>query len=446
MMRNNIMIMIKKIKIILLIFAVLILFASIAKARERDPLVWLLIKKGIITEEEVLGMEDEISKEKLNPSVKLTPDNPIQKSNWSDEHTSINDKELSELNSTILANELKNNQNNDGEINLLKNDIDSLHEEINRIKTRKGLIPRPVKIGISNLKIGGLLQLWYSHDETSGNNIGNADTFQLKRSELMFRGKILPEVAWTVMVDPSKELRLNSDSIDQETRILQDFYFDLNYIPHHSINVGQFLLPITEEGLRSSVKLDTIERSFIGRTFGNQRDIGVQIRGIWKYVDYWLGIFNGSGQNQLDVNDNKDVAGRIVLKPLTGLEIGMSAITGKTGTTKSDRNRLGGEIRYKYNDLTFKGEYMKAKDSKLKREGWYAQIGYFIPFLPKLQGVFKYEEFDDADNNEEKDTTVGLNYFIKRDNFKLQINYIHKNESKMDSDNDQVLTALQIAF
>ena len=86
---------------------------------------------------------------------------------------------------------------------------------------------------------------------------------------------------------------------------------------------------------------------------------------------------------------------------------------------------------------------MKAKDSKLEREGWYTQVGYF---MPKLQGVFKYEEFEDADNKEEKDMKVGLNYFIKQNRFKLQINYVHRNETKEDSDNDQVLTALQIAF
>ncbi len=69
-----------------------------------------------------------------------------------------------------------------------------------------------------------------------------------------------------------------------------------------------------------------------------------------------------------------------------------------------------------------------------------------MPFLPKLQGVFKYEEFEDTNNKEEKDITVGLNYFIKQNRFKLQINYVHRNESKRDRDNDQVLAALQIAF
>ena len=440
-------------------FTSIILFGNIANAKERDPLVRLLIKKGIITEEEVREMEIEIQNEETYPPEQLPPgqavrqpDNTILAGTGSRAGAQLHksemqaEEDLKENHSLKLANKIKNNTKKVEDIKSLKYEVRNLYEEIAKLKPKKSLLPEPVKIGFGELKIGGLLHLWYTHDETTGKGVGKADTFRLRRSEIMLRGKILPEVAWTVMIDPSKELGFSTGSIDQDTRILQDFHVDLNYIPHHTLSVGQFKLPITEEGLRSSAKLDTIERSFIGRTFGDKRDIGIQLRGIWKYADYWLGIFNGEGQNQLDVNDYKNISGRIVLKPFNGLEIGMSGLTGKTGTELSDRNRLGGEIRYEYNDLSFKGEYMKAKDSKLEREGWYAQVGYFMPFLPKLQGVFKYEEFEDADNNEEKDITVGLNYFIKQNRFKLQINYVHRNESKRDRDNDQVLTALQIAF
>ena len=419
-------------KVILLVITCLILFGNITNAKERDPLVTLLIKKGIITEDEISEMETAIDNEESRKHSYLseTPEDGGYNTNY---------KETD-------SNKSNDPGNNGTEIELLRHEVTNIHDEIERLKDGEGFLFKPVKVGFGELEIGGLLQLWYSHDETHGNESGKADSFRLRRSEIMFSGEILPEVAWTVMVDPSKELGFSTGAIDQDTRILQDFLFDLNYIPHHIVSIGQFKLPLTEEGLRSSVMLDTIERSFIGRTFGDHRDIGIQVRGIWEYVDYWLGIFNGSGQNQLDVNDYKDISGRIVLKPFKDLEIGISGLTGRTGTTISDRNRLGGELRYEYNDLSFKGEYMKTKDSKLEREGWYTQVGYFMPFLPQLQGIFKYEEFEDADNLEEKDITVGLNYFINQDQVKLQANYVHKNESKRESDNDQILMALQIAF
>ena len=415
-------------KVILLVITCLILFGNITNAKERDPLVTLLIKKGIITEDEISEMETEI--DNVHSNLPESPEDVGYKTNYKE-----------------MALNKSNNPGEDGtEIELLRHEVTNLHDELERLKDREGFLYEPVKVGFGELKIGGLLQLWYSHDETRGNESGKADSFRLRRTEFMLSGKALPEVAWAVMFDLSKDLGTSDGIIDQETRILQDYNIDFGYIPHHIVSIGQFKLPLTEEGLRSSVMLDTIERSFIGRTFGDQRDIGIQVRGIWKYVDYWLGIFNGSGQNQLDVNDYKDISGRIVLKPFKDLEIGISGLTGRTGTTPSDRNRLGGELRYEYNDLSFKGEYMKAKDSKLEREGWYTQVGYFMPFLPQLQGVFKYEEFEDADNLEERDITVGLNYFINQDQVKLQANYVHKNESKRESDNDQVLVALQIAF
>jgi polyhydroxyalkanoate synthesis regulator phasin len=440
-------------RIILFVFVSMVMFGSIVKAKERDPLVRLLIKKGVITEQEVREMETEILREDSKAQIygsqikmeeKLGEIHDQRLANENPPHSPFSKGGRGDLKVGFSG---ENDDDEDREeIKSLKYEVRNLYHEIDRLKSKKSLLPEPVRTGFGELKIEGLLQLWYAHDETTGKGAGKADTFRLRRSEIMFRGKILPEVAWTVMIDPSKELGLNTDSIDQETRILQDFHVDLNYIPNHSLNVGQFKLPVTEEGSRSSAKLDTIQRSFIGRTFGDQRNIGIQLRGIWKYADYWLGIFNGEGQNQLDVNDYKDISGRIVLRPFKGLEIGMSGLTGKKGTELSDRNRLGGELKYEYNDLSFKGEYMKAKDSKLEREGWYAQVGYFTPFLHKLQGIFKYEEFEDDNNDEENDITVGLNYFIKQDHFKLQINYVHRNESKGDSDNDQVLTALQIAF
>jgi len=417
---------------IILVIAGLILLGNITNAKERDPLVMLLVKKGIITEEEIREIEAEIQTQESDT---MLSGPEVQRR-----------EELGEESGRKLANKMGNGSEMNGDIKSLKLEVKDLYGEIENLKTGRSLVPESVKAGFGELKIEGLLQLWYFHDETSGKGEGKADSFRLRRTELMFSGKILPEAAWTVMFDLSKALDINNETIDQETRILQDFNFDLGYIPHHVVSVGQFKLPLTEEGLRSSVRLDTIERSFIGRTFGDHRDIGIQLRGEWKYVDYWLGAFNGSGQNRLDVNDYKDLSGRIVFKPIDGLEIGMSGLTGKNGEASSDRNRIGGEIRYEYNDLSLKGEYMKAKDSKLEREGWYAQIGYFLPFKPELQGVFKYDEFENDDNKEERHITLGLNYFIKEDYFKLQINYVHRDESKNEKDNDQVITALQIAF
>lgn len=96
--------------------------------------------------------------------------------------------------------------------------------------------------------------------------------------------------------------------------------------------------------------------------------------------------------------------------------------------------------------MSFKGEYLKAKEAGVKREGWYAQLGYYLPLLPKVQGVVKYEEFEDINNDEGRDLTIGLNYFIRQNRLKLQLDFIHRDGTIEDNDNDMILSALQVTF
>ena len=53
-------------KIVLFMFVSMILSGNIVDAKERDPIVRILIKKGIITEKEIREMEAEILKEESN--------------------------------------------------------------------------------------------------------------------------------------------------------------------------------------------------------------------------------------------------------------------------------------------------------------------------------------------------------------------------------------------
>ncbi len=329
--------------------------------------------------------------------------------------------------------------------------ITTLEERVTKVE--KGL-SKQVQVGTGTLKITGLLQGWYVVDQDAN------DRFRLRRSEFKFGGKIAEEqpIEYTVMIDPAQ---VTEDATRKS--ILQDAFFTLGYIPHHTIDIGQYKVGIGEEGTRSSTKIDTIERAYISRTFGDQRDIGVRLSGKWPYVDYNVGIFNGSGMNQADANDQKDITGRMVFKPfkdnekLKGLEMGVSGYHRPTHGNTFAKKRLGFESRYEYQKLSIKGEYMSGQgtasssattENRILANGWYGQLGYY--FIPKLQGVLKYEQYDpneEAVNDKVQETTAGLNYFIEKYNAKLQLNYIHKDEQKAsDVNNDQVIGAIQVAF
>ncbi|HLX63309.1 MAG TPA: hypothetical protein VKX17_18705 [Planctomycetota bacterium] len=139
-------------------------------------------------------------------------------------------------------------------------------------------------------------------------------------------------------------------------RMLQDAYINFHNDPgcpgdfdwHHDFQVGLFLPPFGEEGLRSDAQLDFVERSFIGYAT-NYRDIGAQIHGFWwnDRFQYWAGAFNGAqdyfasngdGGNRSDTNDSKDIALRMLVRPLASecwgdMEIGVSSEFGYHGET-----------------------------------------------------------------------------------------------------------------
>lgn len=300
----------------------------------------------------------------------------------------------------------------------------------------------PVKAGMGSVEVGALLQEWYTWDEHA------KDNFRHRRLELGLSGKLIEHLKWKLQIDPALTRE------DNTTRsILKDAYFAFDRIPHHVVKLGQYKVPVTEEGFRSSALIDTIERSFIGRTFGDKRDIGLMTEGKWKYLDYQVGVFNGDEANRFDTNEQKDVAARFVLKPfpdhvyLKGLEGGSNLYFRTTHDTASEKKRIGLEGRYLFGPLSLKAEYMKAQDVAVPAYGWYAQAGY--RFLPRWETVFRFEGFDPDERiseNKEFDTIIGLNYYLVADKIKLQFNYVHKDAEKNGTTDNQIIAAVQYAL
>lgn len=308
-----------------------------------------------------------------------------------------------------------------------------------------------IKAGSGRIKFDGLLQAWFA-----GGNGGLRDTFRVRRAELKFTGEVTPEVRWTIMIDPSKALSLNNTfttvdgvtvvkdtGVNQAGRVLQDAYITLTYLKRMNINIGQFKVPLSLEGLQSSAGLDTVERALFvsdrarGGAFGDIRDLGVMAYGaLTPRVDYQIGFFNGSGENQNDVdkNDQKAVAGRLVVRPsfFKGLQIGGSGVWGNGGRAdRPRRDRAGGELLLVRNGVTLKSEIMTGVDGDLHRRGYYGHFGYRLK--PKFEGIFRFDSWDpdlrrevNPSNVTEHDYIAGFNYYVKENQVKLQFNYLHK--------------------
>ncbi|MCK9414343.1 MAG: OprO/OprP family phosphate-selective porin [Prolixibacteraceae bacterium] len=317
----------------------------------------------------------------------------------------------------------------------------------------------PVNAG-KKIQLSGYTQVRYQSLEQTG----AIDGFDIRRARLGVKGNISPYWSYRVQFDLAG------------TPKLIDAYAELKVNDYLNFTLGQAKIPFSLENLTSSNKLELIDRSQAvealvarGKDVGgnqNGRDLGIQVGGIIlkqkdrSVLDYRLGVYNGSGINTADNNENKGYAARLIVHPVAGLDISGALYNGsrfipevKTGTVVTtpsknvDRNRYGFDLNYDLNNLAVRGEYIHGTDDKINREGYYFQAGYY--FLErKLQLLAKYD-FYDTDKAVAKNAStwyvLGANYNFNP-NTRLQFNYTFKQEEGTSINNNLASIQFQIGF
>ena len=318
----------------------------------------------------------------------------------------------------------------------------------------------PVTTTNATAKFGALIQIWNT------TNFGNKDlgtetfnTFRIRRIELKFSGKIDDRIGFTVMIDPSKPLANSQTKADStkangsqnvdatkgtksETAILQDLYITylLNKEMSVEAKVGQFKYPLTYEGLLSSSGLSFIDRAEVTKAFGDKRDVGIQLSAKPGMFEGSVMIVQGNSQNKTDVNKNKDIAARLIAKPMEGLSVGGSLYKGFAGNDgKTPQDRYAIEGAYKAGKITSYGEFIFAKDAKSGAAK--SQKGAYIAALYRLTDAFepglRYEwagkNFESNKGIEQNRITAGLNYYLEK-NAKIQLNYVYGKYSAKSKD------------
>jgi outer membrane murein-binding lipoprotein Lpp len=334
------------------------------------------------------------------------------------------------------------------------------------------------------LTVSGLLQIHsLNYFNQDGTGTKPADTFRLRRGEIRITApSITPRVSGTVLIDPAKSsfrIRVPAVPGNVDTRardsLLQEIQISymLNKKGDRSnyIDVGQYKIPIGYESLQSTSSLQTVERALVFTQrdpfdggYGDVRDTGVQLRGTTGKIDYRLGVFNGFGdrQNATAISDQKAVLGRLSYHPSSALEVGVSGGLGHTGTatgTPRDKRTLFNLFGvYKKDKWSFQSEYMTG-DSQLQNgtqtrnvKGYYAGLGYL--FTPKIEGILRYDYLDtdrDLSNASVRDSILGVNYYLKGHNAKIQTNIVRRNGSAgapadLRNDRIELRSNFQIAF
>jgi hypothetical protein len=251
------------------------------------------------------------------------------------------------------------------------------------------------------------------------------------------------------------------------------------WLPKDAFNVrfGQFKIPFTIENPMSPTKLETIyfsrgARAMSGSTGDfNQfepngvksgakagRDAGLQLSGrLFKKddffrIEYYAGLFNGTGFNAKDNNNHKDFIGTVYYQPVKGLRIGGSIYSGKLnvpiyiaqGNHVRDLRTAGAE----YNSKKFyaRTEYISGNNGGLKRESYYGSaVWKFSPNKWEVLGKYEwYDENKSFKNNEISDITVGVNYYLAFLT-RIQLNYIYTDNKALGT-NHAVAMQLQLFF
>lgn len=198
-------------------------------------------------------------------------------------------------------------------------------------------------------------------------------------------------------------------------------------------------------------------------------DVGLQVRGGFGEKirsNYAVYIANGpelnaaaeDGEVELegvvaegfgaDNDGNKTFGGRYGVIPMVGLELGLSAATGKASVTNivgghgdatesvlgdsRDYNVIGADFAWQKRTFELRGEYVQTKIGEAltgpgASEGadwktWYLQASYMIPSV-MLEPVLRYSDFDSPHGSEDvKQWSAGLNYLLSN-NLIAKLNY-----------------------
>jgi phosphate-selective porin OprO/OprP len=209
-------------------------------------------------------------------------------------------------------------------------------------------------LSAQSLKLSGYTQVSYTLGDDSKKG------FRIRQARVGLKGNILKKINYKLPIDAVL------------TPILLDAQIEIYLAPHINLAFGQFKVPFSIENLISGSDLDTINRSRTveklcpGRDIGAKgRDIGVAINGEFSGIKYILGVFNGSGINKADFNDQKDIAGRLVFSPDSFPVFGLSHYIGRYSPLPNapfvKRNRTGIDEFFVHGRLALKGEYILAR-------------------------------------------------------------------------------------
>jgi Phosphate-selective porin O and P len=158
-----------------------------------------------------------------------------------------------------------------------------------------------------SLRFTGQIQLDY-REFLNTKDRTDIDTFLLRRARFGLEATLAKYYEFRFLPD-----------FGQGTSIVQDAYMNIHYCDEFQPEVGRFKQPISYEQLIQDRYVPTLERSLMDQLVP-ARDLGAMVHGenvFGNRLDYAVSFSNGEiNGNSTDLNNHKDVDGRIAVRPL----------------------------------------------------------------------------------------------------------------------------------
>ncbi len=229
-------------------------------------------------------------------------------------------------------------------------------------------------------------------------------------------------------------------------RAVLDAWIETNRIPNNTLMFGTSRPNVGVEGGQSPYTLPFINRTQTARNFGNIRKTGIRLKGDYKYLDYDIGGYSSdTWYSEFFPGVESDLW--VGVKPfskhkekLGNLNIGGGIAAGNRNST--DFLVTSAAISYNYKKFWLRTEFQNADGSNgasgltdKKRMGYNVTLGYHL--TKKLETLIRFDDFDPDKNighNNQKEYSVGVNYYILGQCARLILNYVFcQNQAKPDS-------------
>ena len=251
---------------------------------------------------------------------------------------------------------------------------------------------------LSDIKFSGYVMSQYQYSDQDSKE---SNSFNIRMVRMALEGRLMKDFYWKVQLQANG----NTSDLGSSPRMV-DAFAEWQKYEAFKIKAGQFKRPFTFEnpmhpitqgfmGYSQNVSKLAGFSDRAGEHASNGRDIGVQIQGDFlknsagrNLLHYQVGVFNGQGTNQNDVDQRKDVIGGIWVAPIKGLRIGAFGWTGssarkgtwnvtdanhnvvknddgsvktKSGVRSLSKNRYAFSAEYAANDWTVRSEYIHSQ-------------------------------------------------------------------------------------